>query len=151
MLDGLGDTSAILIVDAQGKLIGIVTASDSTEYLRARSENLLNVQDIKSTIKDVLRFIFQQVEDEPDNENLRGAIRKVTKSNLVSKKEYAKALQHYVGIAGNGEVDQIAMAKSYEELFGEATEVKAFSELAFGDYLALLLHKDQQNQFEAII
>jgi CBS domain-containing protein len=150
MLDRLRDASAIVIVDAQEKLVGIVTASDSTEYLRARSENLLNVQDIESTIKDLLRFIFQQTEDEPDNENVRQAIRNVTQSNLVSKKEYAKALHHYLRIIGNGEVDQIALAKSYDELFGESTEIKSFSKLTFGDFIALLLHKDQQDHFEKL-
>src|SRR5262245_46575332 len=44
MLDRLRDISAILTVDTQAKLIGIVTASDATEYLRARAENLLYVQ-----------------------------------------------------------------------------------------------------------
>jgi CBS domain-containing protein len=150
MLDRLRDISAILIVDTQAKLIGIMTASDATEYLRARAENLLYVQDIESTIKDLLRFIFQQAEDEADNEELCKAIRNATQSNLVLKKEYAKALHHYLGIAGNGEVDQTALAKSYDALFGQPTEIKSFSKLTFGDFIALLLHKDQQVHFEQL-
>jgi len=150
MLDRLRNMNAIVVIDGHEKLTGIVTTYDSTEYLRARSEDLLNVQDIESSIKYLLRSIFRQEEDEPDNEDLRRAIKNVTKSNLVSKKEYAKALQHYIGTAGDGEVDQIAMEKSYEELFGETTEVKSFSELTFGDYIALLLHKDQRSQFEQL-
>jgi CBS domain-containing protein len=149
-LDRLRSSNAILFIDAQDKLVGIFTASDATEYLRARAENLLYVQDIESTIKDLLRYIFQQAEDEPDNENLRRAIRNVTQSNLVSKKEYGKALRHYLEITSSGEVDQVALAKSYDELFGEPTEIKPFSKLTFGDFIALLLHKDQQSHFEQL-
>jgi CBS domain-containing protein len=147
MLDRLRDTNAILFVDVQEKLIGIFTAADSTEYLRARSEDLLYVQDIESTIKDLLRFIFQQVEDEPDNARLCQAIKNITKTSLISKREYAKALQNYLGLASRDDVNQIAMAKSYDELISESSEMKSFSELTFGDYIALLLHRDQRSQF----
>ena len=150
MLDRLRDMNAILIVDANEKLMGIVTTYDSTEYFRARSEDLLNVQDIESTIKDLLRFMFQQEEDEPDNERLTRAIDKVTRSNPVSKREYAKALQNYVELIDSGKIDQIAMEQSFELLRGEETETKPFSELTFGDYIALLLDKAQQRQFERL-
>jgi CBS domain-containing protein len=149
MLDRLRDANAILFVDAQGQLIGIFTAADSTEYLRARAEDLLYVQDIESTIRDLIRFIFQQGEDEPDNEKLSTAIKKATKK-IISKKDYTKALRHYLGIVNNGDLDKPAMEQSYEILLGDEGETKTFSKLTLGDYVALLLDKDQQSQFEQL-
>ncbi len=148
MLNRLRDTNAILIVDTNGKLIGIVTTYDSTEYFRARSEDLLNVQDIETTIKEIIRFIFNQPEDEPDNEALVQAIEKVTNTNLVSKRDYAKALKHYINVVNVGTLDQSAMEQSYEGNFEGKSKVKPFDDLTLYDYIELLLDKNYQDQFE---
>jgi len=147
MLDRLRDSNAILINDAHEKLIGIVTTYDSTEYFRARSEDLLNVQDIETTVKDILMFMFQQQEDQPDNEKLRKAIEKVTNTNIVSKKDFSKALRGYMNVVGTDELNHEAMSQSFENNFEKIDEVKSFSDLTLYDYITLLLHKNQQSEF----
>jgi len=149
-LDRLRDTYVILIVDAHEKLIGIVTTYDSTEYFRARSEDLLNVRDIETTIKDLLRIIFQQEEDEPDNEKVRGAVRKITSANQISKKDYAKALTQYLMFDDGREMNQIAMAQSYDLHINNKSDNRLFSELTLHDYIELLLHKDQSEHFQKL-
>ena len=47
LLDRLRDTYAVLIVDSQDKLVGIVTTYDLTEYFRRRAEDMMLVEDIE--------------------------------------------------------------------------------------------------------
>ncbi|MFC1997533.1 DUF4268 domain-containing protein [Chloroflexota bacterium] len=148
MLNRLRDTNAILIVDTNGKLIGIVTTYDSTEYFRARSEDLLDVQDIETTIKEIIRYMFNQPEDEPDNEGLVEAIERVTNTNLVLIEDFAKALDHYIKSVDGGTFKQKAMAQSYTKHFEQKSNVKSFDDLTLYDYVEILLNKNHQDQFE---
>ncbi len=45
------EATAVLIVDASGKLKNIVTTYDTTSYLREQAEDMLIVEDIETTIK----------------------------------------------------------------------------------------------------
>jgi CBS domain-containing protein len=54
----LKNTYAVLIVNAEGSLIGIVTSYDTTEYFRRRVEDMMYVEDIESTLKDFIRAGF---------------------------------------------------------------------------------------------
>ena len=53
LLDTLRDTNAVLIVDSEGKLTGIVTSYDSNEYFRRRGKDIILVQDIETTVRDL--------------------------------------------------------------------------------------------------
>src|SRR4051812_19810510 len=58
LLDDLAESYAVLIVDADRKLVGIVTSYDATEFFRRRSEALLRVEDIEGSIKEAIASAF---------------------------------------------------------------------------------------------
>src|SRR5690348_9666069 len=58
LLDDLRDTYAVLIVDSEGKLTGIVTSYDTTEYFRRQSEDMMFVADVESMLKSYIRAAF---------------------------------------------------------------------------------------------
>lgn len=78
VLETLKLTNAVLIIDAQAKLVGIVTSYDSTEYFRKRAENLMRVEDIETMIKDFIQLAYIQDDGEPDEVALSSTISRVT-------------------------------------------------------------------------
>jgi hypothetical protein len=74
LLDRLKNTNAVLIVDPEEKLVGIVTSYDSTEYFRNRAENLMRVEDIETTIKDIIRAAYANEQNEVDETRLEAAV-----------------------------------------------------------------------------
>ena len=55
-MDDLRERYAVLIVDGEGTLVGIVTSYDTTEYFRRHSEDMMVVQDIESCLKYYIRM-----------------------------------------------------------------------------------------------
>ena len=101
LLDRLRDTYAVLIVDRQEKLVGIVTTYDSTEYFRRRAEDMMLVEDIESMVKDLVLAALSSSDGEPNEAKLAAAIDEITSSGSAQKKQFAKALQQYLKLAGH--------------------------------------------------
>src|SRR5688572_24915179 len=85
VLETLKLTNAVLIVDAQSKLVGIVTSYDSTEYFRRRAENLMRVEDIEAMVKEFILLAYMQDNGEPNEVELNSAILKVTSHERTDK------------------------------------------------------------------
>ena len=77
LLKQLKLTNAVLIVDRQSTLIGIVTSYDSTEYFRDRAENLMRVEDIEGMIKDFILLAYSASDGNRDEAKLDQAISRV--------------------------------------------------------------------------
>jgi predicted transcriptional regulator len=58
LLDDLIDASAVLIVDSERKLKGIVTNYDTTHYFRQRAEDMMFAEDIETTLKEYINAYF---------------------------------------------------------------------------------------------
>jgi CBS domain-containing protein len=55
ILDELRNTSAVLLIDPSGALVGIVTSYDAVEYLRKRTEDFVRIEEIEFTIKELIK------------------------------------------------------------------------------------------------
>lgn len=77
LLELLKLKNAVLIEDMRGHLIGIVTSYDSTEYFRDRAEHLMRVEDIETTIKEIILVAYTIDSDEIDQAKLSEAVAKV--------------------------------------------------------------------------
>ncbi|MCB0189971.1 MAG: CBS domain-containing protein, partial [Caldilineaceae bacterium] len=80
ILDRLQEKNAILVVDADKELIGIVTNYDSTAYFRRRAEDLMLIEDIESMIKDLIQTAFQMTANNDTTPLLDQAIARLTGS-----------------------------------------------------------------------
>ncbi len=143
LLDRLKETNAVLIVDGEEKLIGIVTSYDSTEYFRRRAEDMMLVEDIETTIKDFVSTIFADETGEPDQENLARAIEQVTSSHRALLGRYRNALRHYLKLQGQEQpqIDSDHAEESFSNL-APKEKPKAFDDLTLYEYTELLLYKD---------
>lgn len=66
LLDDLRDDAVVLIVDNEECLKGIVTHYDASVYLRRQVEDMLLVQDIETTVRELVRWAFPGAYGEAD-------------------------------------------------------------------------------------
>lgn len=150
VLGRLKETNAVLIVDGEDKLSGIVTSYDSTEYFRRRAEDMMWVEDIESTVKDLILVAFSDETGEVDSESLKVAIKEATNSTRALLGRYQNALRHYLELQGD-EQPQIH-PQSLEDSFSHLApkeEAKAFDELTLSEYTELLLHKSRWHLYRS--
>ena len=60
LLDELKLTNAVVIVEPEKYVVGIVTSYDASRFLRNRTEDLMHVEDIEFIIKDLIKRIYTQ-------------------------------------------------------------------------------------------
>jgi CBS domain-containing protein len=65
-MDDLLDAYAVLVLNPDGTIAGIVTNYDTTHYFRRRAEDMLLVEDIETTLKDHVRVAFGGDENDPE-------------------------------------------------------------------------------------
>jgi len=149
LLDDLKNTYAVLIANAEGTLIGIVTSYDTTEYFRRRAEDMMYVEDIESTLKDFIRAAFN-ITDDTDQEALTVVITEVADSDL--RKKFQGALKHYLNRLdkGNIVVDQNLAEEIFTKHFTSKETTKSLDNLTLHDYTQLLLHKNTWPHFISI-
>lgn len=91
ILDRLKETNAVIILNKEFPHIeGIITSYDTTEYFRNRTEDLMRVEDIEVTIKDIIKEAYKIPsdsfeEDEVDNEKLEKAAKNISQRGSNSK------------------------------------------------------------------
>jgi CBS domain-containing protein len=87
LLKQLKLTNAVLIVDQQKTLVGIVTSYDSTEYFQNRAENLMRIEDIEDAVKNFVLLAFTRVDGTSDDRQLEEAIWHVTPKGETENKQ----------------------------------------------------------------
>ena len=65
-MDDLLDAYAVLVLNPNGTIAGIVTNYDTTHYFRRRAEDMLLVEDIETTLKDHVRVAYGGDENDPE-------------------------------------------------------------------------------------
>ena len=152
LLDRLKDTYAVLIVDGQGCLKGIVTNYDSTEYFRRRAEDLMLVEDVETSLKDYIQAAYKDDEDEVDETKLTEAVQSITSSGKDQQNIFERALIHYLtlqngsGVKPNREWLEQVLNKHYKF----ERQSKLFDDLTLDEYIKLLLRKEGWERYRPI-
>jgi predicted transcriptional regulator len=58
LLDDLKESNVVLIIDKEQKLISIITSYDTTEYFRARAEDMMYAEEIETMLKEYINAYF---------------------------------------------------------------------------------------------
>ncbi len=151
LLNDLQDTSAVLIVDGEHKLIGIVTSYDATDYFRQRAEDMMLVEDIEEALKKYILAAFSVQEDET-NPELTKAIEEIMPSNGSFLGRFHQALLHYLNSPDtNGlKLDKERAKKAFEDHMYQREPVKAFDRLTLNQYIDLFLHDSRWSRYQSI-
>ncbi|HJS18834.1 MAG TPA: hypothetical protein VJ785_08795 [Anaerolineales bacterium] len=63
----------MVIIDPSEVPVGIVTSYDASEFLRNRTEDLMHVEDVEFTLKELIKKAYAKPNGEIDNERLQTA------------------------------------------------------------------------------
>lgn len=150
LLNRLKETNAVLIVDGDERLSGIVTSYDSTEYFRRRAEDMMLVEDIEGMVKDLILVSFNDETGDVDEEKLAVAIEEATDSTRTLSWRFQNALQYYLELQGREDVvvDPQCLKTSFSRL-APKEEPKEFDELTLHEYTELLLQKSRWDSYRA--
>jgi len=154
LLDRLQDKYAILIVNRDQRLVGIVTTYDSTAYFRQRAEDMMLVEDIESMIKDLILSAFGANGEGTSGAQLEQAVAQITDTGSRLYGQYERALRDYLKQTTSDEmsanVDQDALTHSFAK-FGPAPRQRDFDDLTLADYITLLLHDTSWNVYADVV
>ena len=82
VLDHLQMSCAVLVVDGDNKLLGIVTDYDSAEYFRQHGEDIMLVADIELMIRNLIEVSFTSSKtSQLDEQKLKGLIKHLLNSD----------------------------------------------------------------------
>lgn len=152
MLDVLRDTPAVLIVDGEGTLTGIVTSYDTTEYFRRRAEDIMLVEDVEGALREHIEASFTDASSDELNETaLSEAIQHVTDTSKALRGRFCQALKRYLLLQGGkpGSLDGSWVDEAFTLLVDE-TPAKTLSDLTLYDYIELLLHKECKDYYTRV-
>lgn len=134
-MDDLLDSYAVLVLNPDGTIAGIVTNYDTTQYFRKRAEDMLLVEDIESTLKDHIRAAFAT--DESDgNDSLQSAINALSSFVDNIRDDCTKAFRKFCGTRGMEITDadvQMVVGKAFSITNSERT----FDDLTLNEYIQL--------------
>ncbi len=150
LLDDLQSSRAVLIVDQSGGLIGIVTDYDTGEYFRQRSEDIMYVEDIETSIKSYIRLIYSDKRGNFDE----NAIARFTSPAQRYRKDVNAVLSHYLSKLApdrQARVDQKTLQSILNEHLGTEDTTIGFDDLTLAEYNQLFLHKDKWKKLEDIL
>lgn len=137
MLDENTDGEAMLVTDSSGKLSGMITAFDTTEYFRRRAEDLILIEDIETTLKDHIRAAYATTNGDIDEDSLNAAIVKVTSDGGDLAKRFNRAVAHYTGQPP----DVARAADSFSKCVDAKKPPKKLEDLTFYDFTELVLEE----------
>ncbi|MCI0644211.1 MAG: DUF4268 domain-containing protein [Chloroflexi bacterium] len=153
LLNRLQDTYAVLIVDGERRLIGIVTNYDTAEYFRRRAEDMMLVEDIETMLKDYIQAAYATDDGGIDEARLDRAVQKITDSGQAHRKKFEKALSHYLALeSGGGKVklNDASLQEVFERHFDDKRPAQKFSELTLYEYIELLLDESSWTRYRPI-
>jgi CBS domain-containing protein len=151
LLDDLKNSYAVLAVDKNERVIGIITSYDTTEYFRRRGEDLMLLEDIETMLKDYILAAFQDAAGTVDSHALELAIEEISESNSKLRGPFGRALEHYLR---NGAVavavDQMRAEEAFSLHINPKQQPRPFEKLSLNDYVELFLHKARWEQYKSV-
>jgi hypothetical protein len=142
----------LLIVDGDGRLTGIVTSYDSTEYFRRRSEDLMRVRGVELMVKDLVRAAFIDASGVLDEAALNTAVATVTSPTVELKGRFMQALRCFLKAEGrpDGQLDPERVDRSFA-ILAPPGKPRSFDRLTMQEYINLLLHPSLQAYCEQVL
>lgn len=143
LLNDLKESYAVLIVDREDKLTGIVTSADTTEYFRRYAEDLMLVEDIETLLKEMILSTFTNDAGELDETVLTETIKGMTARGKDLREKFQKALDHYLcnQDGGDVELDRRKANAAFDAVFALKNNSKPFNKLTLSQYIDLLMHE----------
>jgi CBS domain-containing protein len=135
LLDPLLTASAILIVAASGKLLGIITEYDTTQYFRQRAEDIVRVSDIESALKQHLLIAYNY--SESNKSPLDEAINRLGNSLDGTRRKSKKAIKEFQTISNDTTINDEQIQALVDKQFPVEKKDRTFYDLTLAEYIQL--------------
>jgi CBS domain-containing protein len=137
-------TGSVLIVDAEDRLLGIITSYDVMAYFRSRAENMMLVEDIETGVRDLILYAFGDGAGGTDTGRLEAAITAIDSQREELHRQFRRGLANYLQSAGLGQpaLDPSLATQSFQ-VMAPLQEPKEFDQLTLGEFIELLCSKDR--------
>lgn len=152
LLDDLKDAYAAAVVDNNGRVIGIVTSYDTTEYFRRRGEDMMLVEDIETMLKEYVLASFQDGSGEIDSDSLGAAVEEITQTNSKLRGPFRQALHQYLQSSGEDspQVDNQRAEEAFSQYLNPKQPPKTFELLTLNEYIELFLSKSRWDRYKSV-
>lgn len=152
LLDDLKDAYAAAVVDNNGRVIGIVTSYDTTEYFRRRGEDMMLVEDIETMLKEYVLAAFQDNSGELDRASLDAAVEEITQTNSKFRGPFRQALHQYLqsGEEDNPQIDNQRAEEVFSQYLNPKQPPKPFELLTLNEYIELFLSKTRWDKYKSV-
>jgi CBS domain-containing protein len=152
LLDDLETSQVVFVIDADSRLIGLLTPFDTTAYLRQRAQDIMVVQEIEEMVKSYTQAAFTNSSGEIDEEKQKTAITEITPSNNSVKGKFRRALVHYLQQCGdaNPQINTSALDAAFEAQLYEKPWIKPFEKLTLGEYINLFLRPGSWSVYSSV-
>ncbi|MCC6607149.1 MAG: DUF4268 domain-containing protein [Anaerolineae bacterium] len=153
LLDRLQHTFAVLIVDGERKLTGIVTSYDTAAYFRRRAEDLMLVEDIESMIKDFITAPYQLENGQIDEAKMSRVLQQISDGGNTDHKKFRKAVSEYLALHTKdpgASPDHELLNGVINKHFKNDRPPLQFDKLTLYNYIELLLHQKQWQNYQTI-
>lgn len=148
LLDSLRDAYAVLIIDNDGILTGIVTDYDTADYFRGRAEDIMLIEDIERTLRDFVLAAFPDAQASQEDVRLSQAINKIT-ALPQNQRQFKEAILEYLKLEHNGfRLNVSSLNIAYAKITEEVSKPKNFDQLSFSEYAALFFSEDRWSQYQ---
>jgi CBS domain-containing protein len=144
LLEGLHVQPAVLIVEGEERLVGIVTSFDTTAYFRRRAEDMILIDDIESALQAHITAAFTDARTgELDSAALQMAIDEVSNAQILS--DAREAIYRYLRNVEGHKPRREWVEEACSPLLGTDRELE---DLTLYQYTELLLHKSRWSDYK---
>jgi len=147
-LDILKVDNVALVVE-NGKIIQIVTTYDAMEFFQKKTQDMLWVEDIESSIKEFIEIATFNIEGETDEDLLSMLIARVTRTGEELQGRILNLVTSYIEETAGQEAElDYLVYKDLSEKHLPVPETKLFDDLSFFEYSQLFLLNEIWNHYQ---
>ncbi len=147
-MDDLLDAYAVLVLNQDGTIAGIVTSYDTTQYFRRRAEDMLLVEDIETTLKDHIRIAYGGDQLDPLGP-LQVAINSLGGPLDSVRDGCRKSFRRFCGQRGI-QITEVDVVEYIDSRFERSGAQRQFDELTLGEYIQLARRTEAWKALEPV-
>lgn len=143
---------AVLIVDSNDVLMGIITPWDAAAHLRQRAEDLMLIEDIESAVKDhIIASFTDRQTGILAQERLEAAIQNMVDRREQTLKDITSSLKKYIAKSGLSHEPKIEIVQdAFIKLIDQGPRHADFNDLTLNQYIELLLQAERWSNYGQI-
>jgi CBS domain-containing protein len=154
LLNELKSSYAVLIVDAESKLVDIYTSYDALDFFRLRFDDFMMVEDIEGMIKELIIRNYRDKNGNLDIENDE-VLKKLIKENDYERNklrtQLCKSISYYLNEIQYSDSIKMSIIEKCIDQITEEEKGRDFKDLSYDNYVKILINDEIWNSYKDVI